>query len=308
LYFPPLLYGYRRGESRLFPTISIQERINILMLNDTYKILSTVLEAGNLVYSIYHSDFSVSYKGKDDPLTQADIQANLLLSNFLKQQYPQDAIISEEASKHAGTNDRQWVIDPIDGTREFVSKNPQFAISLGLLEKSVPTLGVIFNPANGELFYGIVGKGVLYQVLEYPYTVKDVKFDFSQTVFIEKEKYSCCVSISETKTGVFDGASVIMKNYSVVPVGSIAYKLGLVSVAKFDLTFSVFDKNNWDVCAGIAIVLAAGGRCIELETFTDVVFKNDDPIHGLLAGNPLAIKTVILDDTEMYKKMYRLRN
>lgn len=148
-------------------------------------------------------------------------------------------------------------MDPIDGTREFVAKNPEFAISLGLTYKGNVILGIIFNPATGEMFLKERDENLKFYFLKPPFlnypkllsTVVETQITNSRN----RLKPNLSVSFSEFKAGLFSDP-FWKTEYNISPVGSIAYKLGLLSIGKSDLVISFKPKNEWDICGGLGLL------------------------------------------------------
>lgn len=269
--------------------------------------IDSVLAAGKIVRAIYNSSFEVSWKSKDDPLTEADLQANQAILENIQSNFPNDGILSEEVTDNTDrlTKERVWILDPIDGTREFVQKNPEFSISLGLAVSGKPVIGVVFNPITRELFAGIVGIGAAYLILEENLELGKTEIELNRLTFIEKkENPTAYVSRSEfSKYKLFDENPYWKESFHLKPVGSIAYKLALTSANKADLSLSLKPKSEWDVCAGIALVLASGGTAVDLKHQKDIPFNSKIPkLEGILAGNPFLIDKILKDKSDFYRK------
>ena len=114
-------------------------------------------EAGRRIMTIYEQDFAISYKGTNDPVTEADQEANTIIVEGLAAHFPQDEIIAEESPLpvDAQTTDRVWYVDPLDGTKEFISRNGEFSIMIGLTLNTRSQLGVVYWPTEDQLFTGI---------------------------------------------------------------------------------------------------------------------------------------------------------
>ena len=112
-------------------------------------------EAGNIIHSFFHSEYYVKMKGKGNPVTEADIAADDILKKMLTSEFPDYGWLSEETrdTPNRLTKERVWVVDPIDGTKEFIEGIPNFVVSIGLVENGTPILGVIHNPINNCLLY-----------------------------------------------------------------------------------------------------------------------------------------------------------
>ena len=114
-------------------------------------------EAGHLIMTMYEQDFAVSYKGPNDPVTEADQQANTIIVEGLAAHFPNDEIIAEESPLplHSHTTGRVWYVDPLDGTKEFISRNGDFSIMIGLTLNAKTQLGIVYWPTRDQLFAGI---------------------------------------------------------------------------------------------------------------------------------------------------------
>ncbi len=123
--------------------------------------LAAAREAADLVMRVYETPFEVQYKAKDDPVTRADRESNALLCDRLGHAFPGVPVVAEEseASAYAGfaQADAAWFVDPLDGTREFVARNGEFSVMIGLAVKGRAVIGVIVAPAWGRAFFGVVG-------------------------------------------------------------------------------------------------------------------------------------------------------
>lgn len=195
----------------------------------------------------------LSYKGKDNPLTLADLEANAILRQALLAAMPEAGWLSEESvdDDHRLTRSRVWVVDPMDGTKEFVMGIPQFAVSIGLVEEGLPVAACIYNPALDELFTARKGQGGHRNGV--PLRVSD------RTQLLGA---SCLASRSETGRGEWQGFQSELQLHT---MGSIAYKLALLACGQYDLTFTLTPKNQWDFCAGLLLVEEAGGRVTDKE-------------------------------------------
>ena len=238
--------------------------------------------AGAAIVEVWQRpDFSSTEKADDKgPLTEADLASNDIILAAIGAAFPNDAILSEETkdSPERLSNRRCWVIDPLDGTKEFTLRIPQFVVSIGLSVDGQPALGVLFNPATGELFTGVVGEGATYNGA--PCKVTDrATLDGARLL----------VSATETKKGWFDH----LKGVCITePMGSVAYKFGLVAAGLADATFTPMPRNEWDLLGGVACVIAAGGRAANgaNEPYT---FNRPDPLHIGVAGTNGALHDAV---------------
>lgn len=205
--------------------------------------------AGEIVRRWYEgATYTVRDKDNKSPVTEADIEANQIIYDTLRASFPGDGWLSEETqdSPERLTRKRVWIIDPLDGTREFVHRVPEFVVCIGLVEEGTPVLGVEYNPIREELFAGACGLGV---------TLNGAPLRVS--AHAELSSARVLASRSEDARGEWDEFRADMQ---IEPTGSVAYKLALIAAGRADATFSLTPKNEWDICAGAALILEAGGR------------------------------------------------
>ncbi|MBF0161272.1 MAG: 3'(2'),5'-bisphosphate nucleotidase CysQ [Magnetococcales bacterium] len=213
-------------------------------------------------------------KGHNNPLTQADLAADQCLRQTLLGNRPDYGWLSEE-----GTDDpvarmerqRVWIVDPMDGTKEFISGLPQFAVSIGLVERGSPVAACIFNPATRELFSAVRGGGAF---------CNGQRLQTSRNASLQGAR--CLASRSETKRGEWRSFAQALH---ITPMGSIAYKLALVASGRYDLTFTLTPKNEWDYCAGTLLLQEAGGRVSHKEGQPCLFNQKDPKVLSVLASN-----------------------
>ena len=210
---------------------------------------SAALEAGEAIRGFYKDEYTVRDKGEDNPLTDADLAADKILENRLRGAFPEFGWLSEETvdTPERLTKSHVWIVDPLDGTREFTLGIPEFVVSIGLVIDGQARLGVLYNPIKEQLFSGVVGQGA---------TLNDQTIRVTQHAELKGSKVVC--SRTEMKKGWFDEFADVL---TPVPVGSVAYKFGLVAAGQAESTFTPRPRSEWDICGGVAIVEAAGGRC-----------------------------------------------
>ncbi|MEO5377525.1 MAG: 3'(2'),5'-bisphosphate nucleotidase CysQ [Magnetococcus sp. DMHC-6] len=229
-------------------------------------------------------------KGQDNPLTKADLEADHLLRTLLLGQRPEYGWLSEETVDDPIRlqKSKVWVVDPIDGTKEFIMGLPQFAVSIALIDQNQPIAACVFNPAADELYTAILGQGAALNGHPIQTT--------SQTTLLGS---SCLASLSETKRGEWEG---FKETFNITTMGSIAYKLALVAAGRYDLTFTLSPKNEWDFAAGELLVRAAGGKVTDLagQTFR---FNQTNPLtNAVVASNGLLHQALLtkLENTPLW--------
>lgn len=229
--------------------------------------------AGAIVRRWYDGAYTVRDKANKSPVTEADIEANEAIQAAILAAFPDDGWLSEETrdSDARLSKRRVWIIDPLDGTREFVDHIPEFSVCIGLVEDGAPVLGVEYNPVREELFAAAKGAGV---------TLNDAPVRVSRQGDLSRARV--LASRSEDKRGEWDEFRNDMR---VELTGSVAYKLALIAAGKADATFSLTPKNEWDVCAGAALILEAGGRMTDRYGNALRFNQRKTKLPGLIASN-----------------------
>jgi myo-inositol-1(or 4)-monophosphatase len=241
---------------------------------DILQRIQSALEAARVVLSRFTAGaIEAEYKAGHDPVTEADKSVDAVLRKELLRDG--EGWLSEESVDDLSRLDKRrvWVVDPLDGTREFVAGIPEFCVSVGFVENGRPVAGGICNPATDEIFLGSIDCGVTYNG-------KPAKP--SQRTSLEGALI--LASRSEVKRGewkAFDNPS-----FRVRPMGSVAYKLALVSAGLADVTFTLTPKNEWDVVAGAALVDSAGGYVRTLDNAHLQGNQKNPLLSGLLACGP----------------------
>jgi len=181
--------------------------------------------------------------------------------------------LSEETvdSEARLSKSRVWIVDPIDGTKEFIKGVPQFAISIGLSVDGKIAVAVVFNPAKNEMFSAVRGEGAYLN-----------GEPIHATPLKKLVGASILASRSEVKRGEFDQ---FVDDFSITPIGSIAYKLALVAAGQADLTFTLTPKNEWDFAGGALLVEEAGGRVLVLGGHPQTFNQPDPLVQGVVSTN-----------------------
>lgn len=236
---------------------------------------------GAVVRRWYDSAYTVSEKGHDSPVTEADVEADRCIRARLAAAFPDDGWLSEETRDTADRLGRRrvWVVDPLDGTKEFIRRIPEFCVCVALVEAGQPRLGVIYNPVREELFAAERGCGT---------TLNGEPVRVSSAADLRGARL--LASRSEFERGEWDAFT---GECHVELTGSVAYKLALIAAGRADGTFSLTPKNEWDVCAGAALVLEAGGRITDRHGHP-LVFNRPDPLlPGIIATNARLFDPVV---------------
>jgi myo-inositol-1(or 4)-monophosphatase len=232
------------------------------------------LQASRAVFARFTPGaIETEYKIGHDPVTEADRALDAVLRQELLREG--EGWLSEESVDDPIRlqRSRVWVVDPLDGTREFVKGIPEFCVSIGYVQDGRPVAGGIYNPATDETFLGAIDSGVTYNGK--PSQPSQRKTLDGALVLASRSE----VNRGEWKP--FEDAP-----FKVRPMGSVAYKLALVSAGMADITFTLTPKNEWDVVAGAALVQSAGGFISTLEKTTLTANRPDPLLSGLLASGP----------------------
>ena len=237
--------------------------------------IQSALEASRKVFARFTPGaIEAEYKVGHDPVTEADRALDAVLRKELLRSG--EGWLSEESVDDPIRlqHSRVWVVDPLDGTREFVKGIPEFCVSIGFVENGRPVAGGICNPATNEVFLGSIESGVTYNG-------RPAHASQRNTL----EGALILASRSEVKRGEWKAFE--NSGFKIRAMGSVAYKLALVSAGLADVTFTLTPKNEWDVVAGAALVQSAGGFVSTLEKTTLTANRRDPLLSGLLASGPL---------------------
>lgn len=248
---------------------------------DTLQRIQSALESARQVFTRFTlGEIEAEYKAGHDPVTEADRAVDAVLRRELLREG--EGWLSEESVDDMARLEKRrvWIVDPLDGTREFVAGIPEFCVSIAMVEDGNPVSGGICNPATGEIFLGSLDSGVTYNGKPVRASQRNL---LSGAVVL--------ASRSETRRGEwkqFENAAVTVR-----PVGSVAYKLALVSAGLADITFTLTPKHEWDIAAGAALVSSAGGFISTLENLPLRCNRKSPLLSGLLACGPLLRKEML---------------
>ena len=231
------------------------------------------LEAGKRIMEIYDNEsFDVDFKSDDSPLTKADLAAHDIIVSHLKD--TNIPILSEEG-KHLDyeirkTWDKLWIVDPIDGTKEFIKKNGEFTVNIALVENQIPILGVIYVPALKELYYAEkkLGSFKLLNITEFSTLSEIIDKANKLPLSIEKDKFTVVASKSHLSKETEDYIQELEKEYGEVNLISKGSSLKLCMVAEgtADCYPRFAPTMEWDTAAGQAICESAAFKVIDWET------------------------------------------
>ncbi|WP_298824938.1 3'(2'),5'-bisphosphate nucleotidase CysQ [uncultured Planococcus sp.] len=236
---------------------------------DLNRLLEISLSAGREIMAVYGQELTIEAKADDSPLTIADQRSHRVIDAGLKNIYPEIPVLSEEGSEipyeERKNWKRFWLVDPLDGTKEFIKQNGEFTVNIALIEGNYPVLGVIYVPATDVFYFGEDNKGA--------YKLEDASAERFENVDVMREK---SISLSAEKTG--DKTRIVTSRSHMsaethefierlanegqsierVSAGS-SLKFCLVAEGQADYYPRFAPTMEWDTAAGQAIVEAAGG-------------------------------------------------
>ncbi len=236
------------------------------------EVISIARSAGQLILDIYENkSYEAFVKSDETPVTSADLAAHKLVVERLTELTPDIPILSEEAANIGlptrETWQRYWLVDPLDGTQEFIARSGDFATVIALVEHNRPVMGVVYGPVSGVTYYAYHGKGAW----KIP--------DMSESIRIHSHKHelpgqSIAIAISRRQ----DINRITHRlsqdwNYDLIPLGSAALKACLVAEGAVDCYLRLGPTGEWDTAATQCIVEEAGGRI--LSTLLDPLSYNE---------------------------------
>lgn len=246
---------------------------------DIAELLAATKRAGEVILEVYARDFEVEYKGDDSPLTEADKAGNAVLMDFLKGSYPDIPIISEEnkAEDYAVRKDWEqfWLVDPLDGTKEFIKKNGEFTVNVALIKKGVPILGVVYRPTTETFHLGIDGEGA------WRIEGEEESLLEAQPHYSTLEKVRVVASRSHLTPEVEQFVADLKatgKEVEFLSAGS-SLKLCLVAEGAADVYPRFGPTMEWDTGAAHAVALAAGRQVNNRETGLALAYNKENLLN-----------------------------
>jgi 3'(2'), 5'-bisphosphate nucleotidase len=230
------------------------------------------VDAGKIILDIYdNTDFNVEYKSDNSPLTIADQKSNDFIVKHIKQWFPEHAVLAEESKDNPDrlNNDWCWVIDPLDGTKEFVKRNGEFTVNIGLAYKQKSVLGIIYIPVTDELYYAAVNYGSFYKKNDKILKLK--VSDKTDNLILTKSRSHA----SEKYQDLIDKNQYRIKK--VISTGS-SLKGCLIAKGEADIYYRFNPTKEWDTCAMQCVVEQAGGIMKQMDN-TELIYNRKDIIN-----------------------------
>lgn len=253
-------------------------------MNDLLAVATEAAQAaGAILVEYFQSDYEIRDKGFHNPVTTADHASNHHLEERLRDSYPAYGWLSEETTdtRQRLSRERVWVVDPLDGTKEFIEGVGNFVVSVALVEAGRPVVGVLYNPITDETFAAASGLGATLNGA--PITV---------STLVQLDQAEVLNSRSETRRGHWAPFKSHFRRLK--PVGSVAYKLGLLAAGRADLFATLRPKSEWDICAGHCILNEAGAE-LRVLTGEEIRYNNQQVVikPGLVGGNTAIVQAFL---------------
>ena len=257
------------------------------MKNMFLEIINASIKAGKAICEIYNSDdFQITEKEDKSPLTKADLQSNLIINNILKKY--NIPIISEE-NKQIPYDERKnwkkfWLVDPLDGTKEFIKKRGNFTVNIALIEYQRPIAGIIYIPHRKILYFGHNELGA-FKIENINTELKNFDEFFEKCERLEAEKQNETVRIiasqshfDEKTASYIEKLKKIYPSTKIVNIGS-SLKFTLLAENKADIYPRFGPTMEWDIAAGDAILTASGGKVINIESKQEFTYNKENLLN-----------------------------
>jgi 3'(2'), 5'-bisphosphate nucleotidase len=221
-------------------------------------VIQIAYQAGKAIMEVYDSGYLIEEKSDHTPVTEADMAANKIIESSLKELTPHLPILTEETKptpfSERQTWPRYWLIDPLDGTREFIKRNGEFTVNIALIDGDESVLGVVYAPVKGVLYYAAKGQGAFKQS-----STSDPKPIYAKTKCTGKTVVACGRSHPSEEIKAFLSH---LGEHEVIRVGS-ALKSCMVAEGKADLYPRLGPTSEWDTAAAQCVVEEAGGAIVD---------------------------------------------
>jgi len=247
-------------------------------------------EAATIVNTFYVGSSEVRYKSDRSPVTEADRSANQHIVTRVRAMFPDDGVLSEESKDDLVRleKERVWIIDPLDGTKEFIARNGEFSIMIGLAVRGEAVMGVIMQPETGLLYAGAQGLGAYLEE-----GGERIPLQVSET---DRTNQMILVSSRSHRQQITDKMRSTMRITSERVSGSVGLKVGLIARRLADLYLHPSPGcKEWDLCAPQALLEAAGGRITDCWGNPIWYNKRDVRAHNGLVASNAAIHELVVD-------------
>jgi 3'(2'), 5'-bisphosphate nucleotidase len=223
------------------------------------EVIALARAAGAAIMEVYRQDFSVEHKDDRSPLTQADLAAHRIIVAGLEKLTPEVPVLSEESaslpwSERQGWT-RYWLVDPLDGTREFIKKNGEFTVNIALIENHETVFGVVYAPALDELHYGERGRGAF------------VRMGDEDVALATRRPATSPLRVAASRSHLDERTAALLARLGEIETASMGSSLKFCRIAEARIDFypRFGLTSEWDTAAAQALVEAAGGVVLTLD-------------------------------------------
>ncbi len=218
------------------------------------ELIAIARNAGASIMDIYASNFDFRSKSDASPVTEADERAELIISNALRNLTPDVPVVAEEAvaaGKQIEVSDLFWLVDPLDGTKEFISRNGEFTVNIALIHRGDPIAGVVFAPALDRVFCGLLNVGAFVE-----------EDGIRRSISVRSVPPEGLTVVASRSHGDADELADFLRKQKIAEIRSTgsSLKICLVAAGEADLYPRLGRTMEWDIAAGDAVVRAAGGN------------------------------------------------
>jgi 3'(2'), 5'-bisphosphate nucleotidase len=244
-------------------------------------LIATAREAGSEILKVYETDFGVTRKDDASPLTEADLRSHHLITRRLRERYPDTPVLSEENSEESPYEVRRqwrefWLVDPLDGTKEFVKRNGQFTVNIALIREGRAVAGVVYAPALGQLYYAIEGHGAFKIAAGGP------PVRLARAPKANGDRLVIAGSLSHPTPEMDAFVAEQRRKYKQVeflPMGS-SLKICLVAEGAADLYPRFGPTMEWDTAAAHAVAREAGRKVVAHGTTRELPYNKQSLLNG----------------------------
>lgn len=246
------------------------------------------IKAGEEIIKIYERDFNIETKADESPLTEADLASNEVINSFLKE--TGIPIISEE-NKQLDFSERQswmkcWIVDPLDGTKEFIKRNGEFTVNIALVDQGRPVLGVIYVPVTKELYVGDVHKGKAWKIIVNDESNVDQLLNEENEILPSDKEAKDIIRVVGSRSHMNDDTmsyiEELKKQYDTVEIVSkgSSLKFCLVAEGKADVYPRFAPTMEWDTAAGQGICEAVGLNVVDKATGVTMRYNRENLLNN----------------------------
>ncbi|GGW87059.1 3'(2'),5'-bisphosphate nucleotidase CysQ [Salegentibacter mishustinae] len=262
----------------------MKSEIENKVLPEHFVAIKAAIEAGSEIMRIYEGgNFQIESKEDNSPITLADKSANTIINEFLK---PTGIPIISEENAETEFSERKlwdscWIVDPLDGTKEFINKNGEFTVNIALVKNNKPVFGVIYIPVSKKLYFGNVVEGSSFKMIIDNKTLEEDLLKYAEEIFPVSAQRTIRIAgsrshINEETLEFIEG---IRKKYSqevkVIPKGS-SLKFCLIADGTLNIYPRIGTTMEWDTAAGHAICKAVGIRVFDMQTNRELVYNKQN--------------------------------